>query len=142
VLDHVFALKVFLGFKLDILGSFHVVGLLYGRSSKVFAFKDTSLEGLVWVKKNLLGHDSLLVLEHLLAGVTDQAQLVDIQLSLIMIVFKYAQNTEGVTNTNIVFTQPTKKNFLLAASLSTRILEVIKPQDARDHTSRIINFNH
>jgi len=127
VLDHVFVLKFFLGFQLGILGGFHVVGLLYGWSSKVFAFKDTSLEGLVWVKKDFLGHDSLLVLEHLLAGVTDQAQLVDIQLSLIMIVFKSTKNTEGVTNTNIVFAQPTKKNFLLAASLSARILEVIEP---------------
>ena len=127
MLDHVFALKVFLGFQLCILGGFHVVGLLYGRISKVFAFKDTSLEGLVWVKKDLLGHDSLLILKHLLAGVTDQAQLVDIQLSLIMIVFKSTQNAEGVTNTNIVFAQPTKKHFLLAASLSARILEVIEP---------------
>ncbi len=125
MLDHVFVLKFFLGFQLSILGGFHVVWLLYGRSSKVFAFKDTSLEGLVWVKKDLLGHDSLLVLEHLLAGVTDKAQLVDIQLSLVMIVFKSTKNTEGITNTNIVFAQPTKKHFLLAASLSARILEVI-----------------
>ena len=67
-----------------------------------FVLQETALEGTRRVKVDALGHEPLLVLEHLFARVPDQPQLVHIDLNLVLVVLKAAQDCQGVTNAHIV----------------------------------------
>ena len=68
--------------------------------------EQAALEGTCWVEIDALGHESLLVLKHFLTRVPYQAQLVHIDLDLVLVVLQPAQNGQRVPNAHIVGREP------------------------------------
>lgn len=64
-----------------------LIGLLLGL---VLVFEEPALERLRWVEVNLLRHVGLLILKHLFADISDESQLVHVDLDLVLIVFEAA----------------------------------------------------
>jgi hypothetical protein len=140
MLDHVSALKVLGSSLVLILGGLHVVRLLDGRAADMLPFKQAPLEGLGGVEENLLRHEGLLVLEHLLVRVPDKTQLVDVDLGFVLKVLEHSEDTEGITDADIVLAEPGSEDLLLATRLTTRVLVIVQPEHAGDYTSRVIDY--
>ena len=68
--------------------------------------EQAALEGACRVEIDALGHESLLVLKHFLTRVPYEAQLVHIDLDLVLVVLQPAQNSQCVPNAHIVSREP------------------------------------
>lgn len=102
MLDYVSALEFIRCSLILVLSGFHVVRLLHGRAADVLAFKQAPLEGLCGVEKHFLGHESLLILEHFLTRVPDEAQLVDVDLGFVLEVLQHAEDAKSIADADIV----------------------------------------
>ena len=99
----------------------------------------TALERLTRVEVALLGGGGLLVLEHLLVGVANDAQFVDVYLNFVLEIFQTTQYTYAIARFNVLFIQPTSQVTLPTTSLPSTVVKVVQPQNAGHHSRRIIN---
>ena len=102
--------------------------------------EQAALERACRVEVDALGHETLLVLEHFLARVPYQAQLVHIDLDFVLVVFEPAQNRQSVPNAHIVRGEPHADLRLAFAGLASMVPVVVQPEHAGHHTRRVINY--
>jgi hypothetical protein len=81
----------------------------------------------------------LLILEHFFTDIRDEAQLVNIQLYLVAVIFEATKYTECMTNLHAVLSQPLPHSTLPSTALISLLVEVIEPQHTREDTCTIIN---
>ena len=89
-----------------------------------------ALERHGWVEVALLRAHSLLILQHLLIDMTNNPQLMNIDLNLVLEALKCAQNRDAISNLHILISEPAPKVILSVASLAPGIVVVIQPQHA------------
>lgn len=64
----------------------------------------------------------------------------DVDLGFVLKVLQHSEDTEGITDADIVLAEPGSEDLLLATRLATRVLVIVQPEHAGDHTSRVIDY--
>lgn len=96
--------------------------------------KESSLERFGWIKVAALGCVRLLILKHLLIYIVNDSHFVDVDLGFIFEVLEDSQYRQAITNLNILIDKPCPQIILPIASITPRVVEVVKPEHASRHT--------
>ena len=73
-------------------------------------------------------------MEHLLTSISDQSELMDVDLNFVLVVFEGTKDSESISNCDLVVAEPGPDFRLALAGLAVVVAIVIEPKHASHYT--------